>query len=95
MTDRGASVLARLKNKAKESGRSYQLCLQLFCQEEFLRRLENSKYAENFVLKGGLFIYSITEFDSRVTVDIDFLLKKSSQYSLEAAEVCWMGRNNQ
>ena len=76
MADRGASVLARLKNKAKESGRSYQLCLQLFCQEEFLRRLENSKYAENFVLKGGLFIYSITEFDSRVTVDIDFLLKK-------------------
>ena len=51
MADRGASVLARLKNKAKESGRSYQLCLQLFCQEEFLRRLENSKYAENFVLK--------------------------------------------
>ena len=40
MADIAASVLARLKNKAKESGRSYQLCLQLFCQEEFLRRLE-------------------------------------------------------
>ncbi len=47
MADMAASVLARLKNKAKESGRSYQLCLQLFCQEEFLRRLEKSKYAEN------------------------------------------------
>lgn len=76
MADRGVSVLARLKNKAAESGRSYQLCLQLFCQEEFLRRLENSKYAENFILKGGLFIYSITNFDSRVTVDVDFLLRK-------------------
>lgn len=76
MADIAASVLTRLKNKAKESGRSYQLCLQLFCQEEFLRRLEKSKYAENFVLKGGLFIYSITDFDSRVTVDIDFLLRK-------------------
>lgn len=76
MADIGASVLARLKNKAKESGRSYQLCLQLFCQEEFLRRLEKSKYAENLVLKGGLFIYSITDFDSRVTVDVDFLLRK-------------------
>lgn len=51
MTDIGASVLARLKNKAAESGRSYQLCLQLFCQEEFLRRLEQSKYVENLVLK--------------------------------------------
>lgn len=76
MADIGASVLARLKNKAIESGRSYQLCLQLFCQEEFLRRLEKSKYAENFVLKGGLFIYSLTDFDSRVTVDIDFLLRQ-------------------
>lgn len=73
-----ASVLARLKNKAAESGRSYQLCLQLFCQEEFLRRLEKSKYAENLVLKGGLFIYSLTDFDSRVTVDVDFLLRKMS-----------------
>ncbi len=76
MADIAASVLARLKNKAAESGRSYQLCLQLFCQEEFLRRLEKSKYAENLVLKGGLFIYSVTDFDSRVTVDVDFLLRK-------------------
>ena len=57
MADIAASVLERLKNKAAESGRSYQLCLQLFCQEEFLRRLEKSKYADNLVLKGG---YSFT-----------------------------------
>lgn len=76
MADMAASVLARLKNKAKESGRSCQLCMQLFCQEEFLRRLEKSEYAENLVLKGGLFIYSLTDFDSRVTVDVDFLLRK-------------------
>ena len=76
MADIAASVLARLKNKAAESGRSYQFCLQLFCQEEFLRRLENSKYAENLILKGGLFIYSVTDFDSRVTVDVDFLLRR-------------------
>ena len=76
MGDVASSVLARLKNKAKESGRSYQLCLQMFCQEEFLRRLEKSKYVDNLVLKGGLFIYSLTEFDSRVTVDVDFLLKR-------------------
>lgn len=76
MADIAASVLARLKNTAAERGRSYQLCLQLFCQEEFLRRLEKSKYTENLVLKGGLFIYSLTDFDSRVTVDIDFLLRQ-------------------
>jgi len=76
MADIGASVIAKLKNKAKESGRSNQLCMQLFCQEEFLRRLEKSKYANNFVLKGGLFLYTLTDFDSRVTVDVDFMLRK-------------------
>ena len=76
MADKAASVLARLKNKSIETGRSYQLCLQLFCQEEFLRRLEKSRFVDNFVLKGGLFIYTLTEFESRVTMDIDLLLQK-------------------
>jgi len=75
MADIAASVLSRLKNKANETGRSYQLCLQLFCQEEFLRRVQKSKYAENLILKGGLFIYSLTNFESRATVDVDFLLR--------------------
>ena len=75
MADIAASVLAKLKNKAKASGISYQQCLQLFFQEEFLRRLAGSPYAENFVLKGGLFIYTLTNFESRATVDVDFLMR--------------------
>lgn len=76
MPDIAASILTKLQNKAKETGRSYQLCLQLFCQEEFLRRVAVSKYSENLVLKGGLFIYTLTGFESRVTLDIDFLLRR-------------------
>ena len=38
MADVAASVLAKLRNKAKASGISYQQCLQLFVQEEFLRK---------------------------------------------------------
>ena len=75
MADIAASVLAKLKNKAKASGISYQQCLQLFFQEEFLRKLAASQYAENFVLKGGLFIYTLTNFESRATVDVDFLMR--------------------
>ena len=41
-----------------------------------MRRLEKSKYADNFVLKGGLFLYTLTEFDSRVTIDADFMLRR-------------------
>lgn len=87
MPDIAASVLARLKNKAELSKKSFQLCLQLFCQEEFLRRLEKSKYAENLVLKGGLFIYSLTKFDSRVTVDVDFLLRQIPNTPQQVKEI--------
>ena len=75
MADVAASVLAKLKNKAKATGISYQQCLQLFFQEEFLRKLAASRYTENFVLKGGLFIYTLTNFESRATVDVDFLMR--------------------
>lgn len=84
MADIGASVLARLKNKAKASGISYQECLQLFFQEEFLRRLSKSAYSENLVLKGGLLIYTLTNFESRATIDIDFLLRHTSNAIADA-----------
>ncbi len=75
MSDMAASTLARLQNKAKETKRSFQLCLQLFCQEELLRRIEKSKYVDNLILKGGLLIYTLTHFDSRATYDVDFLMR--------------------
>lgn len=78
MADMGASILAKLKNKAKASGIGYQQCLQLFFQEEFLRKLSKSEYADNLVLKGGLFIYTLTNFESRATIDVDFLLREQS-----------------
>ena len=74
MADIAASVLAKLKNKAKDSGITYQQCLQLFVQEEFLRKLSKSGYDNFLILKGGLFIYSLTNFESRATIDVDFLL---------------------
>ena len=74
--DMGASVLVKLKEKSKETGKPLHLYLQLFCQEEFLRRLSLSPYADNFVLKGGLLIYTLSNFESRATIDIDFLLRQ-------------------
>ena len=70
-----ASVLTRLKNQSKEEGIPFQMVLQLFAQEEFLRKLSLSRYADSLILKGGMFIYTLTEFDSRPTRDIDFLIK--------------------
>ena len=76
--NKAVSTLARLRNQAKEEGISYQMCLQLFFQEEFLRRLSHSKYRDNLVLKGGMLIYTLTAFDSRPTRDMDFLIRSLS-----------------
>ena len=35
-----------------------------------------SKYADNLVLKDGLFIYTLTKFESRATVHMDFLMRQ-------------------
>lgn len=74
MADVAASILAKLKNKAKAVGVSYQQCLQLFMQEEFLRKLSKSGYGNALILKGGLLIYTLTNFEGRATIDVDFLL---------------------
>lgn len=70
-----ASVIARLKNKSKEQGIPLQQLLNLFCQEEFIRRLSESDYKEKVILKGGFLLYSISGFVARPTVDADYLLR--------------------
>jgi predicted nucleotidyltransferase component of viral defense system len=75
MDNASQSVLDRLRSRARRSGMSFQLALQLFCQEEFLRRLAVSQYRERFVLKGGLLLYSLSGFAGRPTMDVDVLMR--------------------
>lgn len=78
MANIAESVLARLKNESKKKGVSLQQMINLFCQEEFIRRLSNSKYKNNLILKGGFLLYSISGFTTRPTIDADYLLKNYS-----------------
>lgn len=78
MSDSAASLLARLKNRSKEIGIPLQQLINLFCQEEFLRRLSRSNYKDNLILKGGFLIYTISNFAARATIDADYLLKNYS-----------------
>ena len=50
MPDIAASVLAKLREKAVEQGIQLQQLLNLFCQEEFIRRLTLSRYREKLIL---------------------------------------------
>ena len=78
MANIAASVLARLKDKAREQSIPHQQMINLFCQEEFIRRLSGSDYRNNLILKGGFLLYSISGFISRPTVDADYLLTNHS-----------------
>lgn len=73
--DKAASVLARLLNKAREQGVEHSQLLMLFAQEEFIRRLALSRYADNLVLKGGLLLFLLSRFEGRPTMDADYLLR--------------------
>ncbi|MEA3453913.1 MAG: nucleotidyl transferase AbiEii/AbiGii toxin family protein [Candidatus Caldatribacteriota bacterium] len=82
-----ASIKARLKNIAKQNRKSFNLILQLYMQERLLYRLSISDYKDNFVLKGGLFLFSMTRFTGRPTRDIDFLAYQISNEMKNIKEI--------
>ncbi len=69
------SLKAKLKNKAKEINIPSDTLLKMFMFEKLLIRVSNSKYKNNFILKGGFLISSIFGINLRSTVDIDTTIK--------------------
>jgi len=68
-----ASVRDRLLKLSKDLGIDFNRILLLYTQERFLYRLMNSKYKDNFILKGGVLFYGVFQQKARPTKDIDFL----------------------
>ena len=85
MADIAASVLAKLRNKAKASSISYQQCLQLFVQEEFLRKLSKSGCEDTLILKGGLFI--ITEIQTFLEPVFDAIVNEKEWQNIWETKV--------
>ena len=74
-----ASIKDRLKNKSRETGRTLQELFTLYGLERTIYRLSVSRYKENFVLKGGIFLYALYQGDyPRSTTDIDLLAQRIS-----------------
>jgi len=72
VTNIPASILSRLKNQSEILGRPFAEILQYYVMERFLHRLSKTKYAEKFILKGGLLFYVWNVPLRRPTRDIDF-----------------------
>ncbi len=66
-----ASLKGKVKALAKKHGLRPQEILQMYLFERLLKRLEQSRYADKFILKGGLLIASLTGISQRTTMDMD------------------------
>lgn len=71
--DIGASVRARLLNRARERGQVLDLLLTRYALERLLYRLSISKYRSRFVLKGALLLTVWFDDPHRPTRDLDLL----------------------
>lgn len=73
------SVKAKLKHFAVESKMTFQEVLVYYGLERTIYRISISSYAEQFVLKGGIFLYAIFDRNyERATTDMDLLARRLS-----------------
>ena len=70
------SVKAKLKKIAVQENKSFDYLMMHYLIERLLYRLSISQYVDNFVLKGGLLLYTLLDNDARATKDVDFLAQQ-------------------
>ena len=73
-TAKAMSLRTKINNYAKKHGILAQVVLQNYMFECLLDRISRSKYAENFVIKGGILVSSLVGLDIRSTMDMDTTL---------------------
>ena len=81
------SIKARLKNEADINKKNFDFLLLHYFIERLLFRLSISSYANNFILKGGLLLYTVLNERGRATKDIDFLAKNVSNTHSELVRI--------
>ena len=69
----GKSIRSKLLNISKEKNVFHQTILTRYFQERLLYRMSQTRYRNNFYLKGGALMYAYEKFAARPTLDIDFL----------------------
>ncbi len=75
----GASVRARLLNRARETQQDFNVILNRYAIERLLYRISISDYSDQFLLKGALLFDLWFDIPHRPTRDADFLGFGSSQ----------------
>ena len=73
ITNYGKSIRSKLLNISKKENVFHQTILTRYFQERLLYRISQTRYRNNFYLKGGALMYAYERFAARPTLDIDFL----------------------
>ena len=74
--DPSVSLLARLRNVARQQGLPVDTMLLLYTQQGFLARLDRSVHSEQFVVKGGMSLYTRYHEAARPTQDLDLAARQ-------------------
>ena len=80
-------VKGRIKNVAKENKADARTLMRIYMMERFLERIANSKYKDNFVIKGGMLVTAMVGVALRSTMDIDTTIKNQNLSAEDAKRI--------
>lgn len=80
-------VKGRIKNIAKVNNADARILMRLYMMERFLERVSNSKYKDNFIIKGGMLVTAMVGVALRSTMDIDTSIKNHNLSAEDARRI--------
>ncbi len=75
MIHTSTQLKALVRNMSKGNSMQAQIIIRNYMMERFLERLSQSKYRNNFILKGGTLVSAMVGLDTRSTLDIDTTIR--------------------
>ena len=80
-------VKGRIKNIAKVNNADARILMRLYMMERFFERVSNSKYKDNFIIKGGMLVTAMVGVALRSTMDIDTSIKNHNLSEEDARRI--------
>ena len=80
-------IKGRIKNISKENNADARVLMRIYMMERFLERVSQSKYSENFIIKGGILVTSMVGVSMRSTMDIDTTIRNISLSEEDAKRI--------
>ena len=87
MIHTSTQLKALVRNMSKGNSMQAQIIIRNYMMERFLERLSQSKYRDNFILKGGTLVSAMVGLETRSTLDIDTTIRGFSLTVDEVADI--------